>query len=83
MFIPREAVRRFLWAAQLKFDLNSDKRLRDCKLCATSLQPMFKLCVISENCVCTFRVALIAKTDMPSPVYYESVHKTSSLYKCT
>ena len=31
---------------------------------------------------CTSRFAFIAKTDMPSPVYCASVHKTSILYKC-
>ena len=29
------------------------------------------------------RVAFITKTDMPSPVYYASVHKTSLMYKHT
>ena len=66
----------------------------NCKLCANYLQLVFELCAISEQIVCkhrhtdkntsccTSRVAFIAKTDMPSPVYCESVHKTSILYKC-
>ena len=55
---------------------------------------MFELCAISEQIVCKHRhtdkntsycisrAAFISKTDMPSPVYCESVHKTSILYKC-
>ena len=66
----------------------------NCKLCANYLQLVFELCAISEQIVCkhrhtdkntsccTSRVAFMAKTDMPSPVYSASVHKTSILYKC-
>ena len=66
-----------------------------CKLCANYLHLVFKLCAISEQIVCkhrhtdtntsccTSRVTFMAKTDMPSPVYCGSVHKTSLLYKCT
>ena len=66
----------------------------NCKLCANYLQLVFELCAISEQIVCkhrhtdkntsccTSRVAFMAKTDMPSPVYCASVHKTSILYKC-
>ena len=83
-FSSKQALRRFLWAAQF-----------NCKLCANSLQSVFALCAISEKIVCkhrhtdkntsccTFRVAFIAKTDMPSLVYCASVHKTSLLYRCT
>ena len=65
----------------------------NCKLCPNYLQLVFILCAISEKIVCkhrnadkntsccTSRVAFMAKTDMPSPVYYASVHKTSLLYK--
>ena len=90
-----QALQRFLWAAQLKFDFDADKLIMKCKLCAKSLQSLFKLCAISEQTVCkhrhtdknpsccTSRVAFMAKTDMPSPVYCASVHKTSLLFKCT
>ena len=91
----KQALQLFLWAAQLKFDLEADKLLMNCKLCANSFQLVFKFCAISEQILCrhrhtdkntsccNYRVAFIAKTDMPSPVYCESVHKTSLLYKCT
>ena len=30
----KQALRRFLWAAQLKFELDADKLLMNCKICA-------------------------------------------------
>ena len=30
----KQALRRFLWAAQLKFDFDADKLLMNCKICA-------------------------------------------------
>ena len=67
----------------------------NCKLGANSFQSVFKFCAISEQILCrhrhtdkntsccNYRVAFIAKTDMPSPVYCASVQKTSFLYECT
>ena len=84
-----QALRRFLWAAQLNFDFDADKLLMNCKLCANYLQLVFELCAISEQIVCkhrhtdkntsccTSRVAFMAKTDCTS------VYKTSLLYNCT
>ena len=96
--VTQQALWRFLWAAQLNFDFDADELLIavNCKLCANYLQLVFKLCAISEQIVCkhthteskitfccTSRVAFMAKTGMPSPLYCASVHKTSILYKCT
>ena len=95
--VKKLALRRFLWAAQIKLDFDADKLLMNCKLFANSFQSVFKLCAISEQILCRHmythtdkntsccisRVAFIAKKDAPSPVYCVSVHKTSLLYKCT
>ena len=67
----KQALRRFLGAAQLNFDFDADKLLMNCKLCANYLH------TDKNTSSCTSRVAFIAKTDMPSPVYCASVHKTS------
>ena len=91
----KQALRRFLWAAQLNFDFDADKLLMNCKLCANYLLLVFELCAISEQIVCKHRHidknTLVCKCIQnqntvqvyTKPVYCTIVHKTSLLYNCT
>ena len=48
----KQALRRFLWAAQLKFDFDADKLMMNCKICENFMQSACKLCTISVPTLC-------------------------------
>ena len=56
----KQALRRFLWAAQLKFDLDADKLLDElqnvCQLCAISMQTLYNQCAnfVQKHCLLHF-----------------------------
>ena len=85
----KQALRRFLGAAQLNFDFDADKLLMNCKQFANYLQ-LVQLCAISEQIVCKHRhtdkntsccTSRLKQTVQvyTKPVYGTSVHKTSLL----
>ena len=75
-FAAKQALRRFLWAAQLKYDLDACNMHTLYNQSANIVQ---KHCLLNFYLIFKFLIVQVYR----KPVYCTSVHITSSLYKCT